>query len=150
MSETFINYPIREIAISTENSAPLNSGHERKLEGDIVAVRNVSNGIGSGETKKFIWLRVEGLEKLEMDVLIEPLTEEPFETIYDKRRYCIPLERLQKFVPTFDINRAKDATDIYQPFLNIDEDNFLYLEGTESKTLRIEGLVFDKVTGGYL
>lgn len=155
MGWTSRDYPVAEIALSLEYGGVLASGHERKIVGDIIAIRKPSAGIGMAEMKRFLWLRVEGLEENEFGTLTMLESEEggPGEdlTSYDKRRYCIPLERLKALYPDFDINRALDSDDIYQPFLPVDEDGpALYLTSSVVAPLSVEGLVFDKRTRTYL
>ena len=62
MSELNLNYPVMEIAINLVNYASLDSGHERALMGDIVAVRKPNTGVGRKEVENYLWMRVEGLE----------------------------------------------------------------------------------------
>ena len=157
MGYTNPNYPVMEIAINIENHAPAGE-NERSLEGDIIAVRKPLEYIGDKETKTFVWLLVEGLEENEMSRLDEVLYE-PFsidgtfsdenKVKYDKRRFCIPLERLKQVFPDFDIAKARDKNVIYQPFLPVDEDNLSRLP-LKVKPLSVHGLVFDKVFGKYI
>ena len=115
-------------------------------------------GIGLKEAKTFLWLLVDGLAAWELPelthVLMEPLDPtrlyEPPEnyTRYDKRRFSIPLERLQTIYPSLDLNRARDENDAYQPFYTLDTDNNLWL--TSQPPLQATGLVFDKAYGVYL
>lgn len=147
MGETNAVYPVCELALSLESCTPLAGGHERKLAGDIIACRVPGSGIGTAEAHSYLWLRVEGLEENVCARLTDRVEEGG--AAFDKRRYCIPLERLQAVVPTFDIARALDPLDLYQPFLVVDEDGpYTFL--TMTPPLAAEGLIFDKVTGAYL
>lgn len=147
------SYPTVEIAIDVENRPP-----EFKQEGDIATIRPPNIGIGLKEAKNRIWLLVDGLEQLEFSnfhySVLEPYDAtgayHPHEnyTRYDRRRYCVPLDRLQTVFPSLDLNRARDMNDAYQPFFTLDEDNYLWL--TDRIPLSVEGLVFDKVIGDYL
>ena len=121
-----------------------------------MAVRQPHYVIGTKEATGYIWLRVEGLEENDGPIFLSPNYDSDVDqrdlnspTIrFDKRRYCIPLDRLKKIYHAFDIERAKDINDIYQPFMNLDEDNFKYL--TPRKPLNVRGLIFDKLKGEYL
>jgi hypothetical protein len=46
MGQTHRKYPVWEVAILCRTNAPLASGHERAVEGDIIAVRPPAQGIG--------------------------------------------------------------------------------------------------------
>lgn len=141
MGQTDPKYPIFEVAISCEDCAPHVS--ERKLAGDIIAVRRPGMEIGSGEDKRFLWLRLEGLEENEMAQLVASITG------FDKRRYSIPLDRLKVLWPSFDMNRALDPNDSYQPFILIDGDGpHWFLDITPA--FSVHGLVYDKILGDYL
>ena len=142
MGYTNPNHPIFELALSLENCAPHTGGtKERKLAGDIVAIRRPAQAIGTKEAKTYLWLRVQGLEENDMARLTDSIEG------FDKRRYCIPLERLKEIVPTFDIAKAMDPNVIYQPFLILDEEDFKFL-GSE-QPFEIEDILFDKQTGKY-
>jgi len=150
MGYTNRKFPVMEIAISLTGKANLPSGHERKQLGDIIAIRKPHSVIGSKEVTEFLWLRIEGIEE-DLMMLLQDIVESTGQpsVVYDKRRYCIPLRKLKKFFPSFDIGRAMDKTDIYQPFIVVDEDEpHIYL--ADLRPLRIEGLVFDKLKGIYL
>ncbi len=149
-------WPVVEVAVLTVNRPDIPAS-ERACVGDIIAVRNPHYVIGTKETKDYIWLRIEGLEETDLWKLDGPAFDDKtlylgwFEEKrkrYEKRRYCIPLRTLKEYFPDFDIDRAKNPNDIYQPFMILDEDNLTYL--APRKPFRVEGLVFDKVTGNYL
>ena len=150
MGQTNRKYPIREVALSLENAPDNDSGTERKKLGDVVVVRNPHFVIGRLEAKPYLWLRLEGLEENEFSEikLRVHLDGDDAKERFDKCRYRIPLHRLKQVFPAFDIARAVDLDDIYQPFLTVDEDNYFYL--TEVKPFQVSGLVFDKATGEYL
>lgn len=151
MPFTYRDYPVREVALAIQDRQPLASGHERMQTGDIIAIRKPSRGVGKKEASQYLWLRIQGPDTNELDklkgMLDETGTEDDPGIEFDKRRYCIPLNRLPGFV---DTARVQDPTDIYQPFLPLDEDSLLYLEGSQRKPFRVEGLVFDKLTGRFL
>lgn len=146
------DYPAAEIAIALWSLLP-----ERLQEGDITAVRKPQIGIGLKEASRFLWLLVEGPEYIEYAGLKEKVTE-PIDPTrlyedqvyikYDKRRYCIPLERLKIVFPALDLARCRDLDDEYQPFYTLDEESHLWL--IDSTPLAIEGLIFDKAIGAYL
>ena len=73
--------------------------------------------------------------------------EEP-DLRYDKRRYAVPLERLAELDPTFDIDRAKDLNDVYQPYIPLDGDDGTFL--SEHSPFQAEGLIWDKELQDYL
>ena len=159
-------YPVKEIALYLRSRAPLATGAPRAQEGDIIEVRDPSLGIGLQEAHDVLWLLVEGLKAQEFSFLKEPLTDPLTErrddkvvqinTLVEKHRYSIPLERLAAVAEFFDIARARDVTDPYQPFLPIDLDDsdvrlhYTHLPGTAPSPQRFEGLVFDKASGMFL
>jgi len=127
--------------------------------GDIVACGPVVDHIGTKERHAFVWLLIRGLGRSVLDrfedINIEPLGEAgshddlgiPY-LRYDKRRFCIPLDRLVQRIPTFNETRALDENDLYQPFAMIDSDNGEVL--TWSQPLWAQGLVYDKAKMRYL
>jgi len=146
-------YPIREVAISLFSKIP-----EHIQEGDVVAVRPAQVGIGMKEAGLWLWLLIDGLEESQYTPLTDPVYE-PFDPtgiykprsaypVFDKRRFCIPLARIKQLIPTFDLDRARDPNDPYQPFYAMDEDNNLWL--TDQTPWQAEGLIFDKETGAYI
>jgi hypothetical protein len=149
MSELNTNYPVMEIAISLVSYVPLESGHERVIEGDIVAVRKPNTGSGRKEAMIFLWLRVEGLEEAEFDKLTDSISSSAGE-MYDKRRYCIPLEKLIEIHPDFDVDLANDNGVLYQPFLLCDNEDYTFLLEDGHLPFEVSGLIYDKVIGDYL
>jgi len=149
MSDINTNYPVMEIALSLVSYTPLESGHERVIEGDIVAVRNPGTGVGRKEVEEFLWLRIEGLEDSEFDRLTQ--TVETTAGEFDKRRFCIPLEKLEELDPEFDIDLALEDDRIYQPFLLVDyETDYSFILEDGHLPFEVNGLIYDKVTGEYL
>lgn len=146
MGQTNRVYPVVEVALSCTAHAPLDSGHERKLTGDIIAVRPPNMGIGLMEGHRYLWLRLDSWEEEQTGQLTMSVQEG--DVAYEKRRYQIPLERLKAIVPAFDVDRALDPTDPYQPFLSVDLETGLFLSA--APPLDIHGLVLDVVTGEYL
>ena len=144
MGQTNRQYPVFEIALSCEHGGTHTGGtKERKCIGDIIALRRPATAVGSAEMSSYLWLRIEGLEENDMARLTDPIDG------FDKRRYCIPFGRLAAIAPDFNVARAKDLNDKYQPFLNVDEETpFRFL--TARRALNVHGLIFDKQTGGYI
>lgn len=146
-------YPTVEISIALWNMAP-----ERIQEGDICAWRRPQLGIGLKEAKQWLWLLIDGLEFNEYPELTMAIYE-PFDptgdytplsdyTRYEKRRYNIPLARLQTVYPALDLNRCRDLNDAYQPFYTLDTDNNLWL--TDTTPFQATGLIFDNINGVYM
>lgn len=156
MGYTNRKFPIIEVGILTINYPDHDS--ERAKEGDIITAKIPKHNVmGTGVWKNRIRLFVEGFEENEYPKLVledfdtDIDDDEAYEQKlprYSKRRYCIPLRRLKKVFPAFDINKAKDPLDVYQPFTILDEDNGKYL--TPRKPFNVHGLIFDKVKGDYV
>ncbi len=161
MGQTNRKYPTRAVVVRVRNSRALSSGHERGQEGDIIGFCKIGRpAIGLSEAHEFLWLHLDGLDDLRFDRLKDPLTD-PLVTDsvdfiqYDKRRYCVPFDRLKVVAPFIDLARVRDVDDDYQPFLNIDKDDdqplkYQHYILTTPRSLRIEGLVFDKALGKFL
>ena len=152
MPQTYRHYRVWQVVLSVEDRSPLASEAERALEGDIIAIRTDGNGVGMKEMHRWLWVSVYGMDDDLMTFLQEGVTEgDEFEReIYDKRRYSIPLARLQAIYPTLDMARVRDVTDAYQPFMPVDEDQGYYLEGSAQPPFDVAGLIFDKTTGRYI
>lgn len=149
MGETNRQFPVAEVAISMMGFQQSGGIKERIQVGDISGVRRPLGQIGWAEMRTYLWLHIEGLEENELFQLGDLMwVSEPGGERYDKRRYSIPLERLQQLFPTFDVNRALDTADYYQPFMPFDEDNGFTL--IAEKPLSVHGLVFDKATMEFL
>lgn len=132
-----------EAAVSVLTRKPFNN--ERVVSGDIVAIRRPSRGVGFRELSEFLWLRLTGPEVDQLSRLSVSLEEAG--VVFDKRRFCIPLDRLPAGV---DLARIADPADAYQPFLPVDEETGLWLEGAARAPLKVAGLVCDKTTGLFL
>jgi hypothetical protein len=147
MPQTYKEYTVVELSLELHDNLDLASGHERSKEGDIINVRSPHLGTGKAVHKNYLKLLVSGLDKYELGSLSE-LMEAENGTLYDKRRYCIPLERLKMFYPSLDIGKLKDRNESYQPICMVDEDtnNFFY----QGAPLDVHGLVFDKLKMRYL
>jgi len=152
-------YTRMRTALNTPEFTPLASGHRRAVCGDIICCQPPNQidpvgSIGKAEAHTLLWLYLEGLEDQEMQLLAsrdwEPYLTGDEPTIkFDKRRYCIPFRRLKKMYPAFDINRAKDPSDPYQPFVFIPDDPPYYFQ-SRPIVFQVQGLVFDKATGRFL
>lgn len=147
----------KEIAILTEEYPDHDT--ERGCVGDIIVVRHKHGVIGLKEATNLIWLRVDGFEENDyeplmysnLDVSWDFKGQEPDIIRFDKRRFCIPLKRLKQLFPSFDIDRAKDTEDAYQPFITMDfSDSGYYYYLAYEKPLSIYGLVYDKTIQDYL
>ncbi len=146
MSEIHRRYPVVEVAILTVSNAPLASGHERAVEGDIICVRPPQTGVGAMEMHRHLWLRLSGWEEEECAALTDGASngiEGAGEVRYEKRRYQILLGRLKAIVPGFDPARARDQGQVYQPFLAVDEESGFFT--SQAPPLDATGLVFDVV-----
>jgi len=139
MSILNLSYPVREIMLCTVSGAVVDTD-KRKFVGDIVAVRQPDIGAGLRELKRYLWLRVEGLEESDWGLL-------EAETDFEKRRFCIHLERLKQFNSNFDPQKAADPDIIYQPFLPVDDDGLFVFD---SNPINVLGLIYDKEFGIYL
>lgn len=145
MGQTHKVYPVVEVAVLLESKAPLASGHERAVEGDIIAVRPVNAGVGMLEMHRHLWLRLSGWEEGEIAELTRSAEEGGQR--HEKRRYRIPLARLKVILPGFDEAKARSKAEVYQPFLTVDEDSGLFASTTPP--LDMNGLVLDTATGRY-
>ena len=156
MGYTNRKYPVREISIACINRP--DHDNERLCVGDIVTIRKPHHVIGKKEAKSLIWLRVEGLEEIEIGTLVQEssglMMDEDKAAVserFEKRRYFIPLQRLKKIKPDFDIARAMDTNDSYQPFMVVDfADSGFFRYLASDKPLSVHGLIFDKIRGEYL
>lgn len=156
MAGTYRADIVREVALATNDFADLASLHERAKFFDIISCRPPKGGTAKMCRAQVLWILIEGPDDT-MWRLKDPLSlprrdDGDFQRddiAYDKRRYCIPLSRLEAFGFSFDEARARDQADDYQPFMGgVDEDTGLWF--TPRRPLRFEGLIFDKITGKYL
>lgn len=131
-----------EVALSCVNWVK----QSKVQSGDIVVCRRALGHIGFKEAKTFLWLYIENIHPIPYRSLSELLAQDTI--IYDKRRYCIPFHRLQQVYPSINLERVADTNDPYQPFYQLDLDNYKFL--IKNETLQWSGLIFDKVTGLYL
>lgn len=98
----------------------------RKKEGDIIAVKSTPWNWGTKELDQYLIITLDGLTKEEAHKLCVPhfITGEdwypsddlPQPKIIAKRRFKIPLSIIQAgWLPSMDLERARDKTDTYQP-----------------------------------
>ena len=109
-------------------------------EGDIVAVRPPSRGVGLKEMHDFIWLRVEGYDwHTDAGWLTERGNGK-------KRKHRIPLTALLARAAglgvAFDATRVRNPADAYQPFLPVDANGVFQTPVVTS--FPKAGLIFDK------
>ena len=104
-----------EIAIALFNS------HGGIEEGDIVVCRKPIGGIGKKEGKQFLWISADISEEF-YNFLSRPEKDDD-ENIVKKRKYKIALDEIKKINESFDLVKARDLDDEYQPFLSMDKDN---------------------------
>jgi len=168
MPEDHRDYSMREVAVLVHDY-PNTHQNERAREGDIIEIRKPIGQIGRLEAAHILWLLIEGLDTGEMAKLKERFFEGPdteASPVYEKRRFCIPFDRLKQVVPSIDVNRIRDRADKYQPFLPVDLDWPYYRFATEGYNvhgwqylpagiiarppLDVHGLVFDKKATRYL
>jgi hypothetical protein len=136
MPATYRSYGVWEIAIGMEDKVP-HAANERAWQGDIIAVRRPSRGLGLKEMTRFLWMHVQGLDDNEMTLLTEPVPG------FAKRRCSVPLARLGAIAPGFDPLKAADLGLVYQPFLGVDAETGLLLAA--DRPYPVEGLIFDKL-----
>lgn len=150
MPYTYRDYPVMEAALSLFHGGRLASGHERATLGDIIEVRLPRGEIGTLERQVFLWLRIYGLDLGDMSQLKTPhfSNDELPERQFDKRMYSIPLARLKQVMPSFDMERARDPEDLYQPFFVLDETTGRFVANGQAP-LPVQGLILDKRTRRY-
>jgi hypothetical protein len=155
MPQTYKEYDsIREVAISGFYGGVLPSGHERLVVGDIVVIRKPLGYCGTKEYQRFFWMKLSLVSDSARwdelnDIVADPdWQDNPAATFYDKRRFCIPLHRLVEVASFVDTARIIDPADNYQPFVGVDEDTGAFYNWRPA--LDADGLIWDKVLGGYI
>jgi hypothetical protein len=153
-------YPVMELAVWLTSNATQNGiGH--LIEGDIVTVREPHHAISDIEANIALWLRVDGWEREMIGHLTDPLYNlsqadplaaidlETPPVVIEKRRYCIPLQNLVQHTD-FDLDRALDRWDAYQPFIrNMRVMPDMRVYSVIDAPLDLDGLVWDKLTQRY-
>jgi len=118
--------PKWEFAIAVRDEDDLSSGHKRKKEGDIIAVKPYPWQWGKKEVANHLIVIVDNLTEEEAHTLCQQYYEggrlaqdiQPGENvkIIGKRRYNIPLETIKKgWEPSLDESSVRDITKVYQP-----------------------------------
>ena len=115
-----------EFAIAIRDEADLPSGHKRKKEGDIIAVKPYPWSWGKKEVTEYLIVILDNLTEEEAHALCQPHYEDAvlqkdvdMETppkIIGKRRYNIPLDTLKIYEPLLDKEKVRDPKQNYQPF----------------------------------
>jgi len=118
-----------EFAIAVKDEADLASGHKRKKQGDIIAVKPAPWNWGKKEVDQYLIVPVTGLTKEEAHELCQPsyaggvlqkdlptgLEADPV-AIVAKRRYSIPLAIIKTGWKTdMIIADVEDKKKVYQP-----------------------------------
>jgi len=158
MPQTFRSYPTVEIALFLISKELSGAGIERGQEGDIIAMRFPLDSIGLKEANDFLWLRINGLDRGNLDRLTDPWGEPldplgdygPANPVFVKRRYCIPLDRLKAVFPGLDLIKARDRLQVHQPLCPVDTDTPYRFMGAEVPVFDVHGLVYDKALRQYL
>ena len=133
---------IREIAISLFNS------HGGIEEGDVLECRAPTAGIGGLEAKGVLWFRADISEAL-AHALKSPLLDSNGIKLM-KRRYSIPLEKIAEIDPAFDVVKARDLDNAYQPYLPLGEGMLFTDPDPDTFALETLSIVWDKDTGVYI
>lgn len=134
---------IYEMAIMVKN-AP--GGIE---EGDILTCRKPKGGIGDLEAGICIWIKVELSENL-AGKIAQAIRDVNGKSVLIKRRYKITLDKIKALNAEFDLNRAKDHMDKYQPYLEIDKDYLFVDHNPQILELEKLKIIWDKQTETYI
>lgn len=136
MPETYTQCSVWEVAIAVSTKSRESSMNE----GDIVAVRKAGpQGIGTGEMKDFLWVRVCGWDDAQVARLTEAIGHSSGRS-FQKRRFQIPLGRLRQVVgPPFSLSRAHDRQVAHQPCLVPAEPEYVVLTETGVSTVNMIG-----------
>jgi hypothetical protein len=113
-------------------------------EGDVILEREPLGRIGAKEARNFVWV----LASFPDDVEHVSARVNASDVILDKARFNLSVGTLQAALPTFDISRARDPNDVYQPFLPVSSragGSFVF--GTPTQTLNLAGRIHDKQLG---
>jgi hypothetical protein len=123
-----------EFAIAVKDEEDLASGHKRKKQGDIIAVKPAPWEWGRKELDEYLIVPVTGLTKAEAHSLcqpyyeggvkqedippLDPTAEKPPAPvkIVGKRRYSVPLDVIKTgWCPDMKTADVADVTKVYQP-----------------------------------
>jgi len=153
-----------EFAIAVKDEADLASGHKRKKQGDIIAVKPAPWNWGKKEVNEYLIVPATGLTKEEAHELCQPcyaggvlqkdlsidLDAKPV-AIIAKRRYSIPLEIIKVgWKPDMITKDVEDKKKVYQPLkdakvkidftekVQIFKDNFTGKFKYDAKKIRVK------------
>lgn len=109
---------IYEIAIQAEDY----QDPRRAQVGDIITIRPARGTMGRKQVNHLIWITVDSPVDLNIADFKSPVFAKDG-TMLHKRRFNIngSLDKLKQIMPSFDIEKAKNPRETYQPFLNLDE-----------------------------
>ena len=94
---------------------------DRAKAGDIIVCRPATGSIGKEEMTSLIWLTIDVTNESVLSGLMEFPTDVQGRVIGGAwRKFAIPLLRLKQLNASFDLKRAADPMDAYQPFINVD------------------------------
>lgn len=142
---------IVSMAIANKDEQDLPSGHKRKKEGDVIAVKSADWQWGTEEVKRYLIVRIdfenlitsiEDAQKLtvpqfQTGELWYPSFDLPQPKIIGKRRYKIPFTDLTAKAQTLgifiDMVKVQNETVAYQPL--------------EKTTIHFTDIIYDKILG---
>lgn len=115
----------------------------RAKAGDIIVVRKAIGTIGKEEKTGFIWVTMDVANDAVLSGLMEFPTDVQGRVVEGSwRKFSIPLLRLKQLNASFDLKRAADPLDAYQPFVNISGDRV-----TVKEHIPYDQSILDKETG---
>lgn len=94
---------------------------KRVQVGDIVTMRPARGSVGRKELQSVIWVTINSPVDLGWADFKEPMRDKNGEVIA-KRRFSIGvgLGKLKTIMPSFDLAKAANPNEVYQPFVNVD------------------------------
>jgi len=115
-----------EFAVAVVDEDDLASGHKRKKQGDLIAVKPAPWNWGRKEVDEYLIVPTTGLTKEEAHSLCQPyyeggvkqedITEDSNPAIVGKRRYSIPLSTIKDgWKPDMVTKDVEDKKKVYQP-----------------------------------
>lgn len=116
---------------------------DRAKAGDVIVARPATGKIGKEELTQFIWITMDVVNPVVLEGLMEFPSDVEGRTIPGKwRKFSIPLLRLKQLNASFDLKRAADPRDAYQPFVNISGSQM-----TVKESVPYDQTILDKDTG---
>lgn len=116
---------------------------DRAKAGDIIVCRPATGSIGKEEMTSLIWLTIDVTNESVLSGLMEFPTDVQGQVIPGSwRKFSIPLLRLKQLNASFDLTRAADPKDAYQPFVNISGSRMIVKE-----SIPYDQTILDKQTG---